>query len=272
MRYSRGRYWLHCLLTAMGYVSYFASKAGFIICAAPGLLILAPFPGARIRFFQLLTHNYLRVFTRLWLPLLGVYQVEKITGADRWTAAGPVIFVANHRGFMDSLLLLSLMPRTGAVIKSRDTRQLTYRILANYFDLVSVDRHSLQSVSAAMGKCRNILGAGRNLLVFPEGTRARTGQLQHFNRMAFQLAVQTRRPVVPVIIHSTRPFMAKVPGSYFPEGRNEYRIHFLDLEMPRPEDDARSLSDRVHQRMADELQRLDTGTCWEIRCGTPVEH
>jgi len=263
-------YPIRCLLMGVGYLSYLASKAGFLACAAPGLLVLAPFPNARIRFFQLLTHTYLRLFTRLWLPMLGVYRIVEITGLERIATARPVVVAANHRGFMDSLLLLGLMPRTGAVIKSRDTQQLTYRLLAEYFDLVSVDRNSLQSVSSALEKCRNILAAGRNLLIFPEGARARNGQLQHFNRLAFQLAMETGRPVAPVIIHSTLPFMAKVPGSYFPSGRNEYRIHFLDLVSPRAEDDARSLSDRVHRCMAEELRRLDAGTGWEVHRGSPV--
>ena len=271
MKHSRWFQPFHFLLLGAGYFSYFASKAGFLMCAVPGLLLLAPFPNARIRFFQLLTCNYLRIFTRHWLPLLGVYRIVEITGTERAAAARPVIFVANHRGFMDSLLLLSLMPRTGAVIKSRDTRQLTYRLLAKYFDLVSVDRDSLQSVASAREKCRGILLAGRNLLVFPEGSRARSGQLQRFNRLAFQLALETGRPVAPVVIQSTLPFMAKTPGSYFPSGRNEYRIHFLDLETPRPEDDADSLSDRAHRRMAEELRRLDAGTWWEVRRAPPGE-
>jgi len=254
---------LQRVMAVIGYVSYGASKVGFVACAAPAMLALAPFPKARLRFLQVLTHNYLRVFTRLWLPALGVYHLVEITGVERVAAARPVILTANHRGFMDSLLILSLMPRTGAVIKSRDTRQLTYRLLADNFDLVSLNRSSTGSVLAAMAKCRAILAGGRNLLVFPEGARAHSGRLQPFNRLAFELAVETGRPVAPVIIHSTLPFMAKAPGSYFPRGRNEYRIHFLDLETPRPDDDAGSLSERVRRRMAEELRRLDAGTWWE---------
>ena len=99
--------------------------------------------------------------------------------------------------------------------------------------------------------------------MFPEGTRARSGRLQHFNRIAFQLALASGAPVWPVIVHSTCPFMAKVPGSIFPQGQNEFRIRFLDRECPRPDDDAISLCDRVHRRMAQELKILDAGTVWE---------
>jgi 1-acyl-sn-glycerol-3-phosphate acyltransferase len=186
-----------------------------------------------------------------------------VSGLERALALGPVVLTANHRGFMDSLLLLSLVPRLGVVIKARDTRQLTYAILARTFDLVSIDARRLSSVAAALAACHRILTRGRRLLIYPEGTRARSSRLQAFHPLAFEVARQSRVPVVPVLIHSTVPFMAKVPGSVFPRERNEYRIRFLDAETPQPEDTGRSLSDRVHRRMARELQILDAGTCWE---------
>lgn len=258
---------LCCLL---GYLSYFISKAVFVLCLGPLLLVLLPFPRARHRVIHALIHRYLALFTRGWLPAIGVYRIVEIVGLERALAARPAVVVANHRGFMDGILLLGLFPHLGVVIKSRDTRQPMYALLANYFDLVSLDRHSLSSVSASLEKCRRVLAEGRSLLIFPEGTRARTGRLQWFNALAFQLAHSAQVPVVPVLVQSTEPFMAKVPGSIFPRGRNEYRIRFLDPEPPAPDDDANILCDRVYRRMARELKTLDAGTGWEI--GTAVNH
>ena len=260
---------LSVLLVSLGYASYFISKAVFVVCSLPLLIVLLPFPQAKYRMLQAMTHRYLGFFTRAWLPLLGVYRVAEISGLERGLSVRPAICVANHRGFMDSILLLGLLPRTGVLIKARDTKQPMYAILARHFDLVSVDRNSLDSLSASLDKCRQLLAAGKNLLVFPEGTRARSGRLQHFNGIAFQLALATGAPVLPIVVHSTLPFMAKLPGSVFPRGRNEYRIRFLEPEIPRPDDDADSLCDRVHRRMAQELKSLDAGTCWEVKSNTP---
>ena len=105
--------------------------------------------------------------------------------------------------------------------------------------------------------------AGKNLLIFPEGTRARSRRLQPFNRLAFDLALAAQVPVLPVVIHSTEPFMSKLPGSVFPRRRNYYRIRFLDPELPGAGDTATALSDRVHRRIAQELKSLDAGTSWE---------
>ena len=98
---------------------------------------------------------------------------------------------------MDALLLLGLLPRTGVVIKSRDTRKVMNGLLARYFDLVSVDRHSLESLAATLAKCQRLVGEGKNLLVFPEGTPP-AAPVQHFNRLAFDLALAARLPVCRV--------------------------------------------------------------------------
>ncbi len=257
-------YPLKVALACVGYASYLLSKAFFVAVIFPVFLLLLPFPRTQQRFLQVVTHRYLAFFSRWWLPFIGAYRLVEISGLAETVAARPVVLVANHRSLMDALLLLGLLPRTGVVIKSRDTRKLMNGLLARFFDLVSIDRYSLESVAATLEKCRRLVGEGKNVLVFPEGTRARSGRLQHFNRLAFDLALAERLPVVPVILHSTQPFMAKLPGSIFPRHRNDYRIRFLAPEPPGGRNNAAALCDRVHQRMARELKTLDAGTLWEM--------
>jgi 1-acyl-sn-glycerol-3-phosphate acyltransferase len=256
-------YPLKVVLASLGYASYFVSKIVFVTVIFPVFIVMLPFPQAQQLFLQIVTHRYLGFFSRHWLPFIGAYRIAEISGLERALAVRPAVLVANHRSLMDALLLIGLLPRTGVLIKSRDTRKVMNGLLARYFDLVSIDRHSLKSVSTTVEKSRRLLNQGKNLLVFPEGTRARSGRLQHFNRVAFDLALAAHIPIVPVILHTTQPFMAKLPGSVFPRRRNDYRIRFLDPEMPGTDDDANSLCERVHQRMAQELKQLDAGTVWE---------
>ncbi|MCC7377617.1 MAG: 1-acyl-sn-glycerol-3-phosphate acyltransferase [Verrucomicrobiales bacterium] len=246
-----------------GYASYFLSTVVFVVIGIPVLLLLAPFPRRRHQVLRLVTHRFLGLFTRGWLPLLGIYRIEEIQGLERAVAVGPSVWVANHRGFMDGLLLLGLAPGTGVVIKARDTKQPMYAMLARHFDLVSVDRNSVQSVAASVEKSRRLLAEGRRLLVFPEGTRARSGRLQRFNRLAFDLAVEAAVPVVPILIHSTEPFMAKLPGSFFPVRPNRYRIQFLEPMPVKADENPGVLSDRVFREMTTRLRALDAGTSWD---------
>jgi 1-acyl-sn-glycerol-3-phosphate acyltransferase len=247
----------------IAYGSYLLSQIVFWVVLAPLVLLLTPFPRRKYQLLQSATHRYLALFTRTWLPVLGVYRIVEISGLERALTNGPSLCVANHRGFMDGLLLLGLVPRTGVLIKSRQARRPLYGFLERHFDLVAVERGAFTSVAASMNRCRGFLGQGKNLLVFPEGGRARNGRLQPFQRLAFELALATGTPAVPVVIHSTQPFMAKVPGSFFPKRPNLYRIRFLEPEHPRPDDDGAALCDRVYKRMSRELKLLDAGTCWE---------
>jgi len=251
------------LLTGLGYASYFLSKFIFVLLGVPLYLLMTPWPRTQERMLQVITHHFLGFFTRVWLPLFRVYEVVEISGREQVEQLRPVILVANHRGFMDSIFLLGLSARTGALTKASHARQPMYHLLVRHFDLVSVNRDSLASVATAFERCRRILADGKNLLIFPEGTRARSRRLQPFNRLAFDLALAARVPVLPVVIHSTEPFMAKLAGSVFPRRRNYYRIRFLEPEQPRAGDTATALSDRVHRRLALELKSLDAGTSWE---------
>ena len=250
-------------LGCLGYASYLVSKVLFVTVVFPAFVLMLPFPRAQQAFLQIVTHHYLAFLSRRWLPFIGAYHIAEVSGLDGALAVRPAVLAANHRSLMDALLVLGLLPRLGVLIKARDTRKVMNGLLARYFDLVSIDRHSVKSVAAALGKGQRLLGEGKSLLVFPEGTRARSSRLQHFNRFAFDLALAAHVPVVPVILHTTVPFMAKLPGSIFPRERNDYRVRFLDPEFPRGDDTAASLCDRVYGRMACELRTLDTGTVWE---------
>jgi len=251
------------LLTGLGYASYSLSKIIFVVLGVPLYLLMMPWPRTQERMLQVITHHFLGFFTRVWLPLFRVYRIVEISGREKIEAQRPCIIVANHRGFMDSIFLLGLSPRTGALTKASHARQPMYHLMVRHFDLVSVNRNSLESVATAFDRCRQILAGGKNLVVFPEGTRARSQRLQPFNRLAFDLALAAKVPVLPAVIHSTEPFMSKIPGSVFPRRKNFYRIRFLDPEPPRADDNATALSDRVHRRIAQELKSLDAGTTWE---------
>jgi 1-acyl-sn-glycerol-3-phosphate acyltransferase len=164
---------------------------------------------------------------------------------------------------MDSVILLGCLPRTGTLIKARSARGMTFAVLERCFDLVSVDQASHASIGTSLDRCRGLLRSGKNLLIFPEGRRARSSRLQHFNRIAFDLAQASGAQIVPAVIHSNCPFLSPLPGSIFPRERVVFRIRFLAPDEFRPEDTPQSVSDRIHRRIAEELKRLDAGTVWE---------
>jgi 1-acyl-sn-glycerol-3-phosphate acyltransferase len=60
-----------------------------------------------------------------------------------------------------------------------------------------------------MARCRELLAEGSPVLFFPEGTRSANGELQPFKDGAFQLAIETGVPVIPVAVSGTHVTLPK---------------------------------------------------------------
>ena len=264
-------YPLRVLGAGIGYTSYFVAAVVFLCLGVPLLLILALRPGLMRRYMYRTLKAYTFFLTRIWLPLLQVYSIAEISGFDK-RSMNNVIFVANHRGRLDALLLLSMVPESGVLIKPKYTRIPIYSAFVKYLDFVRADSGSPASLAASLARCKAILGQGKNLLVFPEGTRAKSGKLQEFKDFSFKVALESERPVVPVIIHSDYPFMARTPQSIFPRYRLRYTIRFLPPCAAQDNERPAQFADRVHALMAKTLTDLDIGTYWasrSVRGGKP---
>jgi 1-acyl-sn-glycerol-3-phosphate acyltransferase len=250
------------IAASIGYLSYFLAILVFICAGLPFFLIFALRPQLMKRLMYAVLKAYTFFLTRLWLPALRIYSIAEISGFDPAALRGSVV-VANHRGRLDALLMLSMLPSTGVVIKSDYARIPLYSSFVKHLDFVSINPDSLESLGAASAKCRQVLAKGVNLLVFPEGTRAKTGKLLAFKPFPFRIAMEADAPVVPVIIHSDLPFMARCRGSIFPKYRFRYTIRFLPAQKPRAGEAAPDFAQRVRATMAGQLALLDKGTYWE---------
>jgi 1-acyl-sn-glycerol-3-phosphate acyltransferase len=257
-------YPLRVLGTAIGYISYFLAIVIFLCLGIPLLLLLALWPDLMRRSMYRALKAYTYFLTRIWLPLLQVYSIREISGYDPRTMAN-CIFVANHRGRLDALLLLSMLPESGVLIKPKYSRIPIYSTFVKYLDFVRADSGSPTSLAASLARCKVILDQGKSLLVFPEGTRAKNGKLQAFKDFSFKVALDCKRPVVPVIIHSDYPFMARTPQSIFPRYRLRYTIRFLKPCTARDSERPADFADRVYGIMAETLADLDKGTYWGPR-------
>ena len=124
---------------------------------------------------------------------------------------------------------------------------------------------SLSSLAGAVQKAQELLAAGRNMIVFPEGTRSVTGRLLPYRDIAFRLARAAGVPIVPVVLHSDLPFMAKRPGSIFPPRTINFTMRFLEPVRLQEKETLVSLVERVERAVAAQLRELDKGTVWEVK-------
>lgn len=155
-------------------------------------IILAPFnPSGH------LVHWFARSWSRtlLWIGRIHV----DVRGLEHIPPGQPCILAANHASAADIPILFGRIPIQFRVI----AKDSLFRIpvlgwcmrLAGY---ISIDRGSPTKAMRSLKKAAEKLKTGLPVLVFPEGTRSRTGALQPFNKGAFLLAIQAGVPVVPV--------------------------------------------------------------------------
>lgn len=132
---------------------------------------------------------------------------------------GPVLFAANHQSHADTAAIIGTLPqnicRRTVVAAALDVfghgpagtppslkREMLQLIVASGFHAFAFDRHgpSLPSIRTSTQLVRN----GWNLLLYPEGTRSRTGELAPFKAGVGILARFTDRPVVPIFTDGGR--------------------------------------------------------------------
>jgi 1-acyl-sn-glycerol-3-phosphate acyltransferase len=244
-------------LAIAGHLGYVFALVLVVIVSACILLPLVPFPRTRRRLANAMLRRYMRLFTLRFLPAVRACRIVEVTYADRTVHSSPAVYVANHRSSIDGLLLLALLPPTVAIIKSRHARKLWYACIVAFFDFLYMETGTPSVLRRSMEKCRSLMAGGMNLLAFPEGMRTSSSRLMPFADFAFRMAAERGVPVVPVVIHSDRPFLNRQKGSYFPPETVHYRIRFLAPVAPQSEPDPQRLCDAVWRRMAAELSGMD---------------
>jgi 1-acyl-sn-glycerol-3-phosphate acyltransferase len=162
-----------------------------------------------------------RRVTRLyWLGIQGIRLGFAVSGLD-YRASGtehidpgrPAVYAVNHTSNLEPpviyLLLRETFPRLQILYKSVLRRT---PIMGRIFDIagfVPIDRRNRSQSDRAIAQAVRQIREGNNFMVFPEGTRSRTGELLPFKKGAFLMAIQAGAPIVPVAIAGAEKAMRK---------------------------------------------------------------
>jgi len=72
---------------------------------------------------------------------------------------------------------------------------------------------------------KEVLATGLDMLIYPEGTRNRTSEpLKSFHSGAFKLAIDTNKPIIPVVLLNTKKILPAKPAMYFTPGKIQMDI------------------------------------------------
>ncbi|HET9948771.1 MAG TPA: lysophospholipid acyltransferase family protein [Longimicrobiales bacterium] len=150
-----------------------------------------------------------RKWAKILLRVAGVRVVlENEREIDR---NRPQIIVANHVSWFDVLALAAYTPGRYLFVAKKEIRKVPlFGRAAEACGHIYIDRQDRQSALASLESAREKLGdEAPTVIMFPEGTRSETGELQPFKKGAFVLAIQAGADVVPVAIRGSRHVMPK---------------------------------------------------------------
>jgi glycerol-3-phosphate dehydrogenase (NAD(P)+) len=135
-------------------------------------------------------------------PFLRLYLRLDRVGREHIPASGPAILAANHRSFLDPWIVGICLRRPIHFVAKRELfeKRLNAWFL-NALGAFPIRRG--ESDDEAMATARGILERGGVVVIFPEGTRIRSGSLGRPKRGVGRLALETGAPVVPVSVLGT---------------------------------------------------------------------
>lgn len=206
--------------------------------------LTAPFGRRRV-----LLHQFTCFWASLYTWLNPLWPVT-VQGREHVERGATYVMVANHLSLLDILVLFRLFRHYTWVSKAENFRVpcVGWNMTLNAY--IPLKRGDRESVMAMLTRAEADLRDGISVMIFPEGTRSRDGAMRPFKAGAFELAVATGCPVLPIALAGTGDALPR--RGFVLQGR-----HPITLTVLPPIDstglDAAELSERTREAIAAQL-------------------
>ncbi len=190
-------------------------------------------------------------------------------GLEHVPPGEPVIYASNHSSMFDIWALFATLPGSVRFVAKRELFRIPILGAAmRAAGHIPIDRAVKARAFEAYDDAARIIKRGFSPVVFPEGTRSRTGDLLPFKNAPFALAIAAQVPVVPVYVHHTFEIL--------PKGAWRLRPRPIRLYVGTPIPTAglaaegrEALRERVRAAIVALQQRALTGEAGAARVGPP---
>jgi len=174
------------------------------------------------------TYNFMKNSAKVFLKL---YFRLKGEGLENLPEA-PFILAPNHQSFFDGLFVTvflknKLMKQTYFYAKEKHIKNKLVRFIADRNNVIVMDLNDLKT---SLQKMAEVLKRGKNIIIFPEGTRTQNGEISDFKKTFAILSRELNIPIVPVAISGAYDALPR--GAHFPKPWKKINVKFLKPIMP----------------------------------------
>jgi len=181
----------------LGFGRVFIASIFTIIVAAIAILSLLIDPG-RGRAY----HNVGRFWARSVLLLCGLRLT--VRGKEYLDPDSNYVYVCNHASLFDIPVVLAGIPDQIRLVYKKELEKVPiFGWCLKWGPYIGIDRSNRIEAKRSVEEAAHKIHNGVSVLLYGEGTRSTDGMLQPFKRGAFNLAVRSGVPVVPLTINGT---------------------------------------------------------------------
>ncbi len=225
------------------------SSLPLTVCAFVIWAVTAPFDKRRV-----VLHRFTCFWASLYTWLNPAWPV-KVTGRENIVAGRTYVLVANHLSLLDILVMFRLFKDFKWVSKVEIFKVpgVGWNMSLNKY--IPLKRGDKASIAEMMEMSEATLRSGSSIMIFPEGTRSKTGEMRDFKRGAFEMARSTDTAIVPIVIQGTSNALPK--HGFVLQGKHHISVTVLP-EVPLAvveNSTADELSDHVRGLIAAEIAR-----------------
>ncbi len=137
-----------------------------------------------------------------------------VTGQENIRKGQSYVFVSNHQSFLDVFAIYGWLPANFKWLMKKELRRVPFvgfacKVAGHIF----VDRANPVAALHSIKEIEAELQNGVSTVIFPEGTRTKTGEMGRFKRGAFQVALDLHLPIIPISL--TGCYEAMPRGTYY---------------------------------------------------------
>lgn len=149
---------------------------------------------------------------RIWSKIIVriLFLPVKVEGHENISDDESYVFVSNHQGCFDIFLIYGYLNKNFKWLMKYQLMKIPFvGTTCRASKHILVDNSTPGKVKETYRNARQTLQNGMSVVVFPEGSRTRDGQLQPFKRGSFMLADELQLPVVPMTINGSYDVMPR---------------------------------------------------------------